>query len=126
MVSLPKSEPNRVSRARLCLLLASKKAYENVWPLSDRITPLSDKRSLNVSYELTETFLKRFIDSFSQIIHVRILIFWRLVLFLSLFGALLVALKCASFLEKRVDHSFLVLVERFLLFVLLISFLSLN
>ena len=43
------------SRARLCLLLASKKAYENVWPLSDRITPLSDKRSLNVSYELTET-----------------------------------------------------------------------
>ena len=55
MVSLPKSEPNRVSRARLCLLLASKKAYENVWPLSDRITPLSDKRSLNVSYELTET-----------------------------------------------------------------------
>ncbi|MDC9950594.1 relaxase/mobilization nuclease domain-containing protein, partial [Shigella flexneri] len=22
-------------------------SYENVWPLSDRITPLSDKRSLN-------------------------------------------------------------------------------
>ena len=69
MVSLPKLEPNRVSRARLCLLLASKKAYENVWPLSDRITPLSDKRSLNVLYELTETFFKieRIISLFAWI-----------------------------------------------------------